>query len=86
MTRDSDTSKPFPVRVIVAALLLAVLVGAVVWADVIPPVNLQMKEADDSTILVQWKVPLLNLLRYLLPGRTNFSPSFGLYLFEFICN
>ncbi len=58
MTRDSDTSKPFPVRVIVAALLLAVLVGAVVWADVIPPVNLQMKEADDSTILVQWKVPL----------------------------
>jgi hypothetical protein len=28
------------------------------WADIVPPVNLQMKEVDTASVLVQWKVPV----------------------------
>ncbi len=41
-----------------ALALIAVLMGSMAAADVIQPVNLQMKETDEGTVLVQWKVPI----------------------------
>ena len=38
--------------------IVCCLGGVAVRADVIQPVNLQMKETDQGSVLVQWKVPI----------------------------
>ncbi|MEJ2086513.1 MAG: HupE/UreJ family protein, partial [Acidobacteriota bacterium] len=43
-------------RVAVLTLVLLV-VGIAARADIVPPINLQIKEADEGSVQVQWKVP-----------------------------